>query len=55
MVKRISKRSLKEYYLDIEQELQARKSFPNTSQNKKRIIQIEAEKKALRELMEREQ
>jgi len=54
-MKRISKRSLESYYMDIEQELQARKSFPNTSQNKRRIIQIEAEKKALRDLMVKEQ
>lgn len=46
-------RDLRPYYLDIEKELEARKSFPNTSQNKKRIIQCERELDTLRRLMEK--
>ena len=47
--------SLRSYYMDIEQELLARLAFPNTSQNKKRIVRCELELSNLRERMEREQ
>jgi hypothetical protein len=45
---------LRAYYLDIEQELLARKAFPNCDQNQKRIPECERQLRELRKQLDEE-